>query len=670
MSFWLHIRTILIIALIVSGLSPIGDPLTGIILIIFVIACSPVIMARYNWLNYPLSKWMLAYLAWLYIATYTSTVPSISMMTFAVLACLPVIYLALTNTPSLNNSWTTLSYIFLLLGTASAVLAIWQVYTHTSWAVGPLKDRNALAALMNLLWFPTVYLFLKDLKKTNKINTILLGIGIFLMSTALFSTISRGGIATWLLLQPLLIWSTFKHTQSKKISLLVPIICLSAFLSSSIILNNNVLDRNLSFPTKLSVELNNKNGISNSHDKSTLLRVMLLKSTMEIALDNPVFGTGWGTFPNHYPAYRDKDENYSPILYTHNDYLQLASEGGFVTPIILIGILIGLIKLLIKNLKRIENEAAFESVLLLLGALSVFIHANLNFVFYYTFMGAIAGLYLARASLLTQQPKTISLENLLLFRPYARNLVAGFIILIIALPFVARQISMSTLSGNQVGLRIINIILPNMTASSIANFITVIYPKEQIAQEFTLLEIEQTLANSNFNDSTHFEIKSQYLIDAVERFDFVRASTANNPDIGAREANILIKHHTFFDNGLAFAKASKVLDDNLKVVPYHPDTYIMLSRLAAAKGDSTKAIEILRNAEQKMINQLDHRLVYSEILRQQSAPAEVEELSKLQKEIGQVRIYLNAGRRDLIPKNFGPNLDIKLSAIEKRITTR
>jgi O-antigen ligase len=666
----LLIQIILILTLIASGLRPINDPLTGIILLTITAASTWTITARKTWMHYPLSTWMLAYLAWLFIIAFTSTIPSTSMMTLAVLACLPVIFLAFTNTPLFSKSWGILTYTFAIFGVGSAIWAILQVYLHLGYAFGPLNDRNALAALMNLLWFPTVYLFLQSTKNTNKIKPVLLGVGIFLMSTALFATMSRGGIATWLLLQPVLLWAIFKFNKSIKMTAIIPMICLLAFLSSSIILKNNVMERNFALPKDLNVELNKENNFASSNDRSTLLRILLLKSTLEIALDNPVLGTGWGTFANHYPAYRDKAENHTPILYTHNDYLQLASEGGFLTPLLLIAILIGLLKLLIQNLRNVRNEAGFESVILLLGALTVFIHANLNFIFYYAFMSTIAGLYLARASILSQQPKVISLSNLMLFRPYARRIVAGFIILMIALPFVTRQISMSTLTNSQTGLKIINAIFPNVTASNIAKLITSIYPKESIAQEFNLLEIEDILANSNFNDSTHFDIKSQFLNDAIMRFDFVRAQTANNPDIGVREAKVLINYHSFFNEGLAYSKASEVLEENLKMVPYHPDTYIMLSRLQKAKGDSVGALKILHNAEKRMINQLDHRLIYVELLRQQSKSTEIEELNNLENDIKRVRIHIESGKRYLVPKNFGPNLDMRLSAIEKKITSK
>ena len=267
MSIKTILQLLLIVALILSGLRPIGDPLTGIILLTIVTASIWTITARKTWQHASLlSTWMLVYLIWLFIPTFTSTIPNSSMMTLAALACLPVIYLVSTNTPSFHVLWKPLNHILMLIGIGCAVWAISQVYSQTSFAVGPLKDRNALAALMNLLWFPTVYLFLQSAKTKIRIPTILFGFGIFLMSTALFATMSRGGIITWTILQPIILWVTFKNTQSKKLTAIVPVICLIAFLCSASILKSNVMDRNFKLKNNVEMALKQEKAFSSSND--------------------------------------------------------------------------------------------------------------------------------------------------------------------------------------------------------------------------------------------------------------------------------------------------------------------------------------------------------------------------------------------------------------------
>jgi O-antigen ligase len=645
------ISLLLILAVIATGFFYIGDPKIGIALLMLTSITCYFSVNRKTWHNYQFSLMMVVYLIWLCVVALFSSQSSISMMTLAVLTALPLMFLSATNISSFNVIWRILNKTLLLVGFSFAIWAIYQVSVEGKLAEGPLEDRNAFAALMNLIWFLAVIAFTKYLKEKNIKASAASGLCILIVSIALFATSSRAGIVAWLILQPLLIWCVYQFTQSKKITAIVPMIALIAYFFSAIPLNSDVSQRSFSL----------------KQDKSTSARVLLWKSSAEIALDNPITGTGWGTFESIYPAYRYKEENTTKGLYTHNDYLQFAAEGGIPAALLLISILIGILLQIKKNLTSIRSDAQFESVVLLLAVLALFIHASLNFIFYYAFMNAIAGLYLARVALLTEKPKTLSLTNLHLFRPYARRVVAGFIILLFAMPFITRQFAMSTLSNSQSGLKALNKVFPDLSAPAIAHFINAIYPKELISQNYALLEIENTLLNSNFNDETHFDIKKQYLLEAIAKFDYVRSQTANNPELGVREAKILIKYHNFFDTGFAFAKANEVLDANIKAIPFDPDSYIMQSRLELAQGNHSKAMRILKSAEQKMIYQLDHRLVYVEILRQQSDSSLFEELDTLEKEIRLVSGYLETDNRHLIPPKFGPNLDQKLKAIEQKI---
>lgn len=648
------VQTLFIIALIVSGFRYIGDPLTGILLLtVAVIVCSS-IFARRIWQNYSLSKLMLVYLAWLFIVALASSVPTTSMMTLSILACLPVMYLVATNTPNFAETWKILRIALFILAAGLATWAIWQVYFNVGYhgqAVGPLVDRNAFAALMNLFWFPAAYLFLHNISTSNHRGSVLLGIGLFIISTALFATSSRGGIATWLLLLPFLLWAAYKYTQSKKIVAIIPLISLLVFVSSAVFLNNNIAER--------SFELN--------QDSSTSARLLMWESTIKIALDHPVVGTGWGSFVNYYPAYRFQTENTTWGLYAHNDYLQLAAEGGILALLLQLGVLIGLLLHLKRNLKNANDAANFESAALLLGVLALFVHANVNFIFYYAFMNVLAGLYLARAAHLTDTAQTLMLPDFEQIRPTVKRLLAGVVVLLIAAPFFLHLIAISCLTGAQSGLKAINLISPNVTAYKIANFITAIRPTEDIAQEFMLLSAEDTLAKSAVSNLDESDIKRKYLIEALERFDRVRAQTANNPDIGVREVKILMAHHTTLDEDAAYTKANQVLSDNLKSNPYHADSYIMLSRLQVAKGLQTDALKTLRYAEHQVIKQLDHRLVYVEILRQLSDPEVISGLDDIEKQLRQMRTNIIPGKPYSPPANFGRNIDKRLKAIENQI---
>ncbi|MEO6118262.1 MAG: O-antigen ligase family protein [Methylotenera sp.] len=623
-------------------------------MIIAVIVGGHTILIRHTWHNYSLSVLMLIYLAWLFVVALISTVPNTSMMTLAVLAGLPVMYLIASNTSALAETWGSIRLALFIMGVGLAAWAIWQVINHVGygWAVGPLVDRNAFAALMNLLWFPAAYLFLTHKFTSNRWMSLLLGGGLFLISTALFATTSRGGIATWLLLLPFILWSGYQYTKSKQLVAIIPLIAILAYIFSSVLLNSNVVaDRTFQL----------------SHDPSTNARLLMWESTIKMALAHPFSGTGWGTFAGYYPAYRLPLENTTSGVSAHNDYLQLAAEGGIPAMLLQFGVMLGLLLQLKWSLKRASSAAGLESIALLLGALAIFIQAGVNFIFVFAFMNILAGLYLARAAQLTDTARTIMVSSFEQIRPSVKRLLAGFIVLVIATPFALHLIAQACLTGSQPGLKAINLIAPQITSYKVANFISAIRPKEGIAQEVILQTAEQFLADNASNSAVTDDFKRDLLNETIGRFESVRARTAHNPNIGVREAAMLIAYRDKMGSDIALAKANQILAENLKANPYHANTMIMLARLQVAEGRKAQAIQTLQQSGQHILTRKDQQLIVVEILRQLAAPKVITELDNIETQLGSVRSDSETGKPLLLPANFSENIDAKLNNIAAQI---
>ncbi len=471
------------------------------------------------------------------------------MMSLAVLAGLPVMFLIASNTSVFAEIWKNLHIVFLLMGVGLAAWAIWQVIYHVGYgqAVGPLVDRNAFAALMNLFWFPAAYLFLTNKFTSNRWMSLITGGGLFIISTALFATASRGGIATWLLLMPFILWAGYKHTQSKQLVVIVLLIATLAFLCSALLLHSSVAERTFQL----------------AQDGSTSARLLMWQSTIKMALDHPLVGTGWGTFSGYYPAYRFPLENTTSGVSAHNDYLQFAAEGGITAMLLQLGVMLGLLFQLKRSLKQASDVAGLESIAILLGVLAIFIQAGVNFIFCFAFMNILAGLYIARATQLIDTPYTIKISSLEKIRPSVKRLLVSFILLIVAMPFALHLIAQACLTGSRPGLIAINLIAPKVTAYNVANFIAAIRPREGIAQEVILQATERFLADNASNSRVTDGLKGELLNETIERFESVRAQTANNPYVGVREAQMLIAHHDMLVGGnIAFAKASQILAEN------------------------------------------------------------------------------------------------------------
>lgn len=660
------LQLLFVVCSILSGFWYIGSAITGMLLIVASVFGSNLILSRQTLKIYSLSKLMFAYLVWLFIVAFTSTVPNTSMMTLAVLAGLPVMYLVASNMPNFTDIWQNLRGLLFITAVCLALWAIWQVANKVGygWATGPLVDRNAFAALMNLLWFPAAYLFLST-KLVTKPTTFLLGCGLFVISIALFATASRGGILSWVLLLPIMLWAAYRHTKSKQLIAIVLVIAALAYACSAQLLHSDIASR--SFQVGPSSQIGQL-----SKDASTSARLTMWNSTINIALDYPLIGTGWGTFVSYYPSYRSPLENTTSGIAAHNDYLQFAAEGGFVAMLLLMAVMIGILLQIRKNMKQMTNEANFESAALLLGVLAIFVHAAVNFIFVFAFMNILAGLYLARAAQLTETPQSLIIGIYEQIRPSVKRLIAGFVIFLVSAPFVFHLISQACLTGSQPGLKFINLIAPKVTTYSIASFISAIYPKEYIAQQAMLQIAEQFLAkNTNAekanNSAAANDFKQQLVDETIDRFDAVRARSANNPNMGVREAKMLITHHELLGGDAAYAKAQQILSDNLKADPYHAQSMIMLARLQVAQGNKTDAIKTLQLAQKYIRTERDRQLIVVETLRQLAAPKTIVELDDIEKQLGLVRADSETGKPLILPPNFNEDIEAKLKAIAGQI---
>lgn len=627
--------------------------LTGLALLFFTILALQTAALKKVWPSLPLSIWMLIYLAWLSIVTTTSTIPNTSILTAWTLAGLPFTYLAWSILPNTDMLWSRLRILLWIGGMGMALWGLWQVVQPigNSQGLEPLIDRNAYAALMNLLWFPAAYLFLTAKTSAKHWMPFFSGAGLFIISAALFATESRGSIVIWALLLPMLLWAGYRYAPSRRLVWLIPFTALAAYLVSAQVLGTSVADRTYDL----------------AQNPSTGARLLMWKSTIQMTLAHPLTGTGWGTFADYYPAYRSLLENTTSGQFAHNDYLQLAAEGGIPALLLQLGLMLGLLFQLKRSLKRASDPAGLESVALLLSALALFIHAGVNFIFYFAFMNILAGLYLARAAQLVEPARNIPLPSFEQISRPIKYLLAGFIALLLAAPLLIHLTAQLCLTGSQPGLKALNLVAPNLTGYDIAKLISVIRPQEGIAQEVMLQASEQALKDSDGISMKGDNFQRRLLNEALENFDLMRAQTANNPNIGVREVQVLLDNHSSLDGDAAYTKAHQVLSDNLKADPYHAYSMIYLARLQAAEGHRTDALYTLQRAEHHVLTRRDQQLVTVEILRQLAAPKIIPELDDIEQQLHKVRSESETGKVLKLPAHFSEDIDVKLNAIAAQL---
>ena len=70
-------------------------------------------------------------------------------------------------------------------------------------------------------------------------------------------------------------------------------------------------------------------------DGPDLNRQKIWLDTLQMIKTYPITGTGLGTFTTVYPTYAQSEELFG-LTYSHNDYLQVLSDGGLVAGIIVV----------------------------------------------------------------------------------------------------------------------------------------------------------------------------------------------------------------------------------------------------------------------------------------------------------------------------------------------
>lgn len=123
-------------------------------------------------------------------------------------------------------------------------------------------------------------------------------------------------------------------------------------------------------------------------------RVMLWKGTVNMIKVHPVLGFGINTYSRNFPDY--KPPEYPDLRYTHNSYLQMASEIGIVGALLFIGFLILVFIYTLRELRKVpEGERRDLTSGLLAGAvgfsLASVVDTHLHSVVMAVFFSLISG---------------------------------------------------------------------------------------------------------------------------------------------------------------------------------------------------------------------------------------------------------------------------------------
>lgn len=327
-----------------------------------------------------------------------SLAPGISIGTLGALLCLPLSWIAglrLSNRMQLDGFLST-AVNLLLFG-----FILWGVLqgpnTFTTKPQGPFNDPNTFASAIILLALPVVADYLsRDLSITTSWQRVfpvtLLG-GAFLV---FLLVASRGAFLALILAAPALLYAA-RNTPQLGRKLLV--LCVVLFASGILVSN--------AIPVNRSSEGGLAGRLIETARSGDPPRLMLATSAWHMIEEEPWIGRGLGSFPLEYAKYRDPEEKFSAGGWVHNDFLQLWLEGGLPVILVYLGLLaytINHIRLLIAH----DSSNHLKEIGYATGIIAAFIHASVNFIFYFSLISLLLGFYFARITPLSEKIAVIT----------------------------------------------------------------------------------------------------------------------------------------------------------------------------------------------------------------------------------------------------------------------
>ena len=615
--------SLLIIASVISSFATTGAVTAGL-LVLWIGWATWFALGKPLWPKGKLPLLMLGFLLWITTSIWWSHSPYNSWNTALILSALPLSFIAWQLAPNPDEIWAQLKKPFIAGAWLVSLWGIYQVvFLGLPRALGPLADPNVYACLLNLAWFPLLSAFFKP-DSTSSVKTrftqLILGASLMLVSLAFFAAASRGASLAWLILTPLAFWA-FRHLPNFRKNALVS---LSIALASYLIIT-----------TITHVHLAHLQ----AQDASVSARLLLWRSTLKMFLTHPWLGTGLGTWGDFYPAFRQAGDNSTAGYYAHNDYLQIAQEGGIVTFALFMSIFAFLAFLafrLISPAKR--RPVQIENVGLMLGIMAAYLHAAVNFIFYLNYINIIVGLYAARvwqSSQLSQRvifglPKAVSpsLQRTLLL-----------IVLVIPISQIAlHEASEILLNGKSRSLSLLRKQFPQLTPYEIARFIAAIRPNEYIAQRYVVDSAAQALDEI---DPRNTLLQKEVFLEIMEKYDVLRRNSANSPELGSTEADLILKHRHLMPGNSAIQQARSVAKSALESDPRHVASIIALADSYFLEGNPSFGYEVLSTGISKMIFLRDRLILQAEVLKHQIPQKEA--LDQIQDKLKNIRFACKVG---------------------------
>ena len=294
------------------------------------------------WKPSPMHWPVLGFVVYTFIHYFLSPYEYLTRMELFQVCLFALIYFIAANNVNRGRERTIVISILLLLATLEAMYGIWQGFTQSDAVLNMVRPRayssrasgtyvcpNHLAGFLEMiLGFALARLAIyqppeRDSIESQVLNKVMVGYALLAILAGILFSLSRGGwFSTIIGIIVFLVWNGVRYRFSwRPVAIGAAALCVFGLLLFSV--------PQARYHFGLMLTAKDPENATILRDTSLNGRTPMWAATWRIIQDNPIFGTGAGTWQWVHPKYR---ESYTPFHadYAHNDILQMTADYGVV----------------------------------------------------------------------------------------------------------------------------------------------------------------------------------------------------------------------------------------------------------------------------------------------------------------------------------------------------
>ena len=294
-----------------------------------------------------------------------------------------------------------------------------------------------------------------------------------------------------------------------------------------------------------------------------------------------------GNLVQNYPAYRSPMDNGTFGYYAHNDYLQIAQEGGLLVLVIFVLVAAYAVWLAWRALKaaRFSRERAMEAGLMLAVG-TVYLQAVVNFMFYLVYVSVWTGLYLGRVAQVTGTVRSDPPPKAIAAAPGQFRLLMVLALLVPIAQISIHGLSSALLEGSPM-MGALKRVAPQLSGYDLASAITTVWPNEYVAQRYVVESQAQALEQQS---RLPVPIRTALFEDTISRYESLRRAMADDPDLAVAEARLWLDQAQTVSEQTRIGQARKLAAEALRRDPRHVDAIRLLAQTYFLAGRSQSRI--------------------------------------------------------------------------------